>query len=154
MKFAEVAFQGYGEDLGMDSTPLNRLAKDLVDATSIAVIREAEPGIPGVVRKITQTDDYGGQTLLSMDTPENLDFNPKMDSDLSSKKPLMEAKEIEYRQERNLEELKRIGIFIHTMHAKNKQAEKKMRELEVQLNAVESSVQCMSNRFKIEHMYA
>lgn len=152
MKFAEVGVQGYGEHLAMDSTPLNQLAKDLVDATSTTVIREAAPGIPGVVRKTTQTDEYGGQNLLDIENPSKLDFTPNTDPELGNKKPLMEAKEIEYRQERNLEELKRIGIFIHTMNAKNKQAEKKMRELEVQLNSVECSVESMRNNIKLQHM--
>jgi len=133
------------------STSLNQISRDLMDSTCTTVIREAEPGIPGVVRKSGAVDDYGGRDLLNLtsDPADELNLNSDMDPDESNKKSIMEPKEVEFRQEQNIEELKRIGIFIHSMKTKNKKAEKHMRELEVQLKSVESTVEDFRTKLKM-----
>jgi hypothetical protein len=129
----------YGQKSLSNITPINEITKSLIESTSITMIREPEPGIPGVIRKNLNTDSYGGVNLIGNEnTTKELNFKQDEIDSEESKKVMMEAKEIEFRQERNLEELKRIGIFMHTMATKNKDCEKRMRQIEVELKSVEN----------------
>ena len=110
-----------------------------MEATKTTVIREAGPGIPAVVRQTGEKDLYGGYSLLNQNKNKDLDFQPELDLE-TNKKALMEPKEIEYRQEKNIEELKRIGIFIHTMNSLNKSTEKSLRELELELDSIDKTL--------------
>ena len=142
----------YGESVMNQATSLNQISKDLIESTNTTIIREAEPGIPAVVRNTSVTDEYGGRELINILKDEDkigLCLNNDNDFDSQNKKTLMEAKEVEYRQDRNIEELKRIGIFIHTMKAKNKNTERKIREIEHEFSSVKESVNKIRNKLNL-----
>ena len=142
----------YGESVLNQATSLNQISRDLIESTNTTVIREAEPGIPAVVRNTSLTDEYGGRELINISRSEDkigLWLSNESELDTQNKKTLMEAKEIEFRQDRNIEELKRIGIFIHTMKAKNKNAEKKMREIEHEFSSLINSVDSIRAKLRL-----
>jgi hypothetical protein len=148
--FSNFGCQGTFLSRAVDPTlSLNQLSKDLNEAANIIVIREAEPGIPAVVRKSLKTDEYGGVDLIGKEKRKiSVDINPDFDSDQVGKKSMMEAKEVKYRQEKNIEELKRIGVFLHIMNIKNKTVEKNLKELEVELSSLEEKMDEMRIELK------